>query len=152
MIDVNGLCNFLEAIDNLQKNAEYFNYPFTMMQGELDEVVSNKGALIWYKNAKSVKAEDKSKVMFKNACHELHTEPQPIKADVLKHALMFMSKRLSLKEDQRVLFEKAIDVRQGLLGKITRSPQVKLARMLIFMYLIVGLLFVLIKKRGKLFF
>ena len=96
LIDVNGICSFLEGIDNLQKNAEHFVYPFTMMQGDLDDVVSNPGALIWYKNAKGVKPEDKSKVMFKGATHELHTEPQPLKANVLKHAMAFMVKRMGL--------------------------------------------------------
>ena len=150
-VDVNGICSFLEAIDNLQKNAEHFVYPFTMMQGDLDDVVSNPGALIWYKNAKGVKPADKSKIMFKGATHELHTEPQPLKADVLKHAMAFMAKRMSLPQDRRVLFEKAKGIKQGFLGKIIRSPQVKLVRMVIFMYLVIGLLFVLIKKRRRLF-
>ena len=60
MLDVPGVCSFIEAIDNLQKNADKFNYPFTMMQGEYDDVVSNKGAIVWYKNTKRVKEEDKS--------------------------------------------------------------------------------------------
>ena len=78
-----------------------------MMQGDKDDVVSNPGALIWYKNAKGVKSEDKSKIMFKGATHELHTEPQPLKADVLKHAMAFMAKRMALPQEKRVLFEKA---------------------------------------------
>ena len=45
------------------------------MQGDLDDVVSNPGALIWYRNTNGVKPEDKSKIMFKGAAHELHKEP-----------------------------------------------------------------------------
>ena len=113
-------------------------------------MVSNKGALAWYGNTKRVKDEDKSRIMFQGAAHELHAEP--MKTDVLRHALEFISKRMSLKPEQTTLYEKAKDVRQGLLGAIVRSPQVKLARMVIFLYLAIGLLFVLIKKRRRLFF
>ena len=117
------------------------------MQGELDTVVSNPGALRWFKNTRNVKPEDKSKIMFAKACHELHKEP--MNAEVLKHALKFIAKMMA--KPGATTWEKAKDVRQGLLGKIIRSPQVKLARMLIFLYLVIGLLFVLIKKRRRLF-
>ena len=74
-----------------------------------------------------------------------------MKANVLKHAIAFMAKRMSLPSEQRVLFEKAKGIKQGFLGKIIRSPQVKLVRLVIFLYLAIGLLFVLIKKRKALF-
>ena len=111
LLDVNGICSFLEAIDNLQKNADNFAYPFTLMQGDLDDVVSNPGALVWYGNTSGVKPEDKSKIMFKGAAHELHKEPQPLKEKVLKHAMMFMVKRMKQAEDKRVLYEKAKGIR-----------------------------------------
>ena len=60
MIDVNGVLSFLEAIDNIQKNADKFKYPFTMMLGEYDDVISNDGAMAWYKNTKQVNNEDKN--------------------------------------------------------------------------------------------
>ena len=65
--------------------------------------------------------------------------------------MMFMVKRMKQAQDKRVIYEKAKGIRQGFLGKIIRSPQVKLARTLIFLYLAIGLLFVLIKKRRRLF-
>ena len=71
-MDVNGVCSCLDAIDNLQKNADKFNYPFTMMQGEYDDVVSNKGAITWFNNTKGLKNIDKSRKMFQGAVHELH--------------------------------------------------------------------------------
>ena len=50
LLNVKGLISMLESIDNMQKYAPRFAYPFLMMQGELDDVVSNKGALKWYQN------------------------------------------------------------------------------------------------------
>ena len=94
LIDVNGILSFLEAIDNLQKNADKFQYPFTMMLGEYDDVISNRGAIKWYKNTAKVRDEDKSRIMFQRAAHELHKEP--MNAEVVKHAMKFMSKRMSL--------------------------------------------------------
>ena len=117
------------------------------MQGERDTVVSNAGALRWFSNTRNVKKENKSKIMFSKACHELHKEP--MNAEVLKHALKFIARMMS--KPGAITWERARDVRQGLLGKIIRSPQVKLARMLIFLYLVIGLLFVMIKKRRRLF-
>ena len=117
------------------------------MQGERDTVVSNAGALRWFSNTRNVKKENKSKIMFSKACHELHKEP--MNAEVLKHALKFIARMMS--KPGATTWERARDVRQGLLGKIIRSPQVKLARMLIFLYLVIGLLFVMIKKRRRLF-
>ena len=110
-------------------------------------MVSNAGALRWFSNTRNVKKENKSKIMFSKACHELHKEP--MNAEVLKHALKFIARMMS--KPGATTWERARDVRQGLLGKIIRSPQVKLARMLIFLYLVIGLLFVMIKKRRRLF-
>ena len=88
------------------------------MQGERDTVVSNEGALRWFKNTRNVKKENKSKIMFSKACHELHKEP--MNAEVLKHALKFIAKMMS--KPGATTWERARDVRQGLLGKIIRSP------------------------------
>ena len=50
LLNVKGLISMIESIDNMHKYAHRFAYPFLMMQGELDDVVSNKGALKWYQN------------------------------------------------------------------------------------------------------
>lgn len=73
LLNVRGLISMFESIDNMHKNASNFPYPFLMMQGELDDVVSNRGASSWYANV-SDKIQ-KEKVMFAGQVHELHKEP-----------------------------------------------------------------------------
>ena len=43
-----------------------------MMQGEYDDVVSNKGAIKWFNKTRKVSNIDKSRKMFAKAAHELH--------------------------------------------------------------------------------
>ena len=48
LIGMQGIVNMLDAIANIHKNAAHFSYPFMMMLGSFDTVVSNTGALKWY--------------------------------------------------------------------------------------------------------
>lgn len=95
-----GSVNMIDAIANIHKNAGRFSYPFMMMQGSLDTVVSNTGALKWY--SKTQPSIPKEKVMFDGFVHELHKEPG--KEKVYKHALLYLSKRLS--QDNVTLWKK----------------------------------------------
>ena len=68
-----GLVNMLDALDYLQANAGRFNFPFLMMQGSEDQIVSNKGALKWYSETSD--SLPKEKESFTSLVHELHKEP-----------------------------------------------------------------------------
>lgn len=48
IISAIAIVSMLDGIDYLQKNARSFNYPFLLMQGQEDTVVSNEGAIEWY--------------------------------------------------------------------------------------------------------
>jgi len=142
LIHLPGLVNMMDAIENIQKNAPRFGYAFLLMQGELDTVVSNRKALVWYDNATS--APRKEKVEFAGFCHELHKEPG--KAQVFKYVLQYLSKQLS--QPKVVVWKKPQTLRQGLLGRRSPSKFRRLIRLLLTLYFVVGC-FLAIAKRNK---
>ena len=48
IIGLKGVVNLLDSLENLQSHAAKFSYPFMLMQGSEDNIVSNKRALHWY--------------------------------------------------------------------------------------------------------
>ena len=91
IIGMPALVNMLNSIDCIHRHAPQFAYPFMMMQGSLDTVVSNNGALSWYSRTST--APKKEKHMFEGFVHELHKEPG--KHQVFKRVLLYMSTQLS---------------------------------------------------------
>ena len=73
IINMQGLVNLMDALEYLQGNVSRFSFPFLMMQGSEDRIVSNQGALNWYSQLPS--SVPREKEMFPSMVHELHKEP-----------------------------------------------------------------------------
>ena len=118
-------------------------YPFLLCLGEKDAIVNNKVTRKWYDRVGSTVKEIK---IIPKAYHELSKEPNN---DVFFEAVLkFMAKQ---QEQARPLgeFNPRTDVRFA--KKIPYWRRKKLWKLLVVIYLFIGLLFVLIKRRKNLF-
>jgi len=118
----------------MHSNASSFSYPFLMMMGSNDRMVCNKGALKLFNNSKKV--TEKEKIMFDGFGHELHKEPG--RHQVYKQVLLYLSRRISNKNV--VLWKKPATLKQGLLGQGKPCLFQRFVKILILLYLLVGLM------------
>jgi len=67
--------SMVNGIENINKYASIFSYPYLAVLGSKDEVVNNKATLQWHSKTAS---KDKNLVTLESV-HQLHREPNPIK-------------------------------------------------------------------------
>ena len=102
--------SFLKAINNLQQHAAHFSYPYLMLLGEFDQVISNKEASRWHSNTPGTL--DKSKVFLEDCCHQVHKDQ---KQKVWRAVMTFIDNQLNHSKS-KAGFE-VRPVKQGFLRK-----------------------------------
>jgi|LakMenE18May11ns_1017448.scaffolds.fasta_scaffold9688455_1 hypothetical protein len=53
LMTTNGIMSFVQAIENLNNYASVFNYPYLVLQGTKDDVVSNTAIVQWHEKTSS---------------------------------------------------------------------------------------------------
>lgn len=102
IINMKGLVNMLDAVEYLQANPARFSYPFLIMQGGEDRIVSNEGALRWVSKV-DAKIE-REQALFPEMVHELHKEPG--KEKVVSRALQYLIKQTTGQGSNPIIWQK----------------------------------------------
>jgi len=75
LLNTSAIMSMVNGIDNINKYASIFSYPYLTILGSKDEVVNNKFTLSWHSKTAS---KDKNLVTIESV-HVLHKEPNPTK-------------------------------------------------------------------------
>ena len=135
--------SFVNSVENMNKYASIFNYPYLTILGSKDEVVNNKVVLEWHAKTAS---KDKNLLTLESA-HQLHKEPNPIKDLQLQTVFTFIEKRLLNSK----LFTKPEKIQQGFLGQRNASKNFKLVKICILAYAAIGLWIAILRQRKTMF-
>jgi hypothetical protein len=126
-------------------NARKVNYPYLLVLGEKDEIVNNKTARTWHSKTAS---KDKQIKLMVGAYHELSKEPN--NRVFFESVLRFMSERLLASNKAFGNFQAKRDFRAPF--KVAPWRRKKFWIIALCAYLLVGLLFAVVRKQTRLFF
>jgi len=126
-------------------NARKVNYPYLLVLGEKDEIVNNKTSRAWH--SKTSSKEKQIKLMV-GAYHELSKEPN--NRVFFESVLRFMSERILASNKSFGNFQGKRDYKVPF--SIPPWRRKKFWIITLCAYLLIGLLFAVIRKQTRLFF